>query len=144
MTLFPLFLFPVRNSKLRKCPRLVISLQSSSQTACTSEETASTLALSSQITSMSTQKGCIRDAFPDAESRSSVCYNSSGNLYIYNSFSEILLSFCTGVKLVDSVVIVSGGEQRGSAIRTYVSILSRLPSHPGRHIPRSTVPCAVH
>ena len=40
-------------------------------------------------------------------------------------------------------MIVSGGQQRDSAIHIHVSILPRLPSHPGCHIPLSGVPCAL-
>ena len=42
---------------------------------------------------------------------------------------------------MNNVVIVSGGEQRDSAIPIHVSILPKLPSHPGWHITLSRVPC---
>ena len=53
------------------------------------------------------------------------------------------LLFCIGIQLISNVVIVSGGQQRDSATYTHVSILPKLPSHPGCHIALSTVPCAI-
>ena len=47
------------------------------------------------------------------------------------------------VKPINNVVIVSGGQQRDSAIHIHVSILPRLFSHPGCHITLSRVPCAI-
>lgn len=48
-----------------------------------------------------------------------------------------------GVQLVDNVVIVSGGQQRYSALHICVSILpwTPFPSHPGCHIMLNRVPC---
>ena len=43
---------------------------------------------------------------------------------------------------MNSVVIVSGEQQRDSAIHIHVSILPQTPSHPGCHITLSKVPCA--
>ena len=38
--------------------------------------------------------------------------------------------FCIGVWLINDVVIVSGGQQRDSAMRIHVSFLPRTPSQP--------------
>ena len=50
--------------------------------------------------------------------------------------------FCVWVKPIN-VVIVSGEQQRDSAIHVHASILSQLPSHPDCHLTLSRVPGAV-
>ena len=49
--------------------------------------------------------------------------------------------FCIGVQLINNVVIVSGGQQRDSAIHIYMySFSPKLSSHPGCHITVNKVP----
>ena len=49
--------------------------------------------------------------------------------------------FCIGVYLINDVVMVSGGQQRGSATHTHEPILPQtpLPSRPPHHIEQSSL-----
>ena len=49
--------------------------------------------------------------------------------------------FYIRVQLINNVVIVSGGQQRGSTIHIHVSILSQNSLHTGCHILLNRVPC---
>ena len=53
--------------------------------------------------------------------------------------------FCIGVYLINDVVMVSGGQQRGSATHTHEPILPQtpLPSRPPHHIEQSSLCCTV-
>ena len=51
--------------------------------------------------------------------------------------SPLNFLFCIGVQLINNAVIISGGEQKDSAI------LSQAPPHPGCHITLRRVPCAI-
>ena len=55
----------------------------------------------------------------------------------------IMVLFCTGVQLINNVVIVPGTQHRDSAVPTQVSILlqTALPSR--LHVTLSRVPCAI-
>ena len=57
--------------------------------------------------------------------------------------SPLNFLFCIGVQLINNAVIISGGEQKDSAIYIHVSILSQAPPHPGCHITLRRVPCAI-
>ena len=52
------------------------------------------------------------------------------------SFFFFTFLFCTGVQLINNVVIVSGEQQRGSAIHIHVSILPQTSLPP--RLPRNT------
>ena len=45
-----------------------------------------------------------------------------------------LFLFYTGVQMINTVVIVSSGQERDSAIHIHVSILLQTPPHSGCHI----------
>ena len=63
---------------------------------------------------------------------------------LFHSFYFILnFLFCTVIQLINYVVIVSGGQQRDSAIHIHVSILPQISSHPGFQVTLSRVPCAI-
>ena len=62
-------------------------------------------------------------------------------LYVLLYFFNFL--FCTGVWLINTVVIISGEQQRNSAICICVSFLPQTVSHPGCHIALSRVPYAI-
>ena len=51
-----------------------------------------------------------------------------------------LFLFYTGVQMINTVVIVSSGQERDSAIHIHVSILPQTPPHAGCHIILSRVP----
>ena len=55
----------------------------------------------------------------------------------------LTFNFVLGVWPTNNVVIVSGEQQRDSATHIHVSILPKLPSHPGCHITLSRVPCEI-
>ena len=47
-------------------------------------------------------------------------------------------------QLMSNTVTVSDGDQRDSVIHMHVSILPKLPSHPGCHMTLNRVPCAIY
>ena len=49
---------------------------------------------------------------------------------LYDLFTFFKM-FHVGVQPISSVVIVSGGQQRDSAVHTHASILPKTPCHPG-------------
>ena len=51
--------------------------------------------------------------------------------------------FCIGVQPINNVAVISGEHQRDSAIHIHISILCKLPSHPGFQIRLSRDPCAL-
>ena len=59
-------------------------------------------------------------------------------LYLFFNFL-----FYIEAQPIYNAVIVSGGEQRDSAIHIKYPFSSKLPSHPGCHITLSRDPCAV-
>ena len=59
----------------------------------------------------------------------------------YSFFFNFL--FCIGIQPINNIVIVSGGQQRDSAIHTHISILPKTPSHPAHNIEQSSMRCTV-
>ena len=51
----------------------------------------------------------------------------------FSFFLTLHFLFCTGVAMINQVVVVSGEQRRDSATHTHVSILLQIPSHPGSH-----------
>ena len=74
----------------------------------------------------------------------------ASNPFFYLSFKFLFpwpfvfflsLLLYTGIQLINNVVL--GAQQSSSAIHIHVSIIPKLPSHPGCHTTLSRVPCAV-
>ena len=62
---------------------------------------------------------------------------------IVDYFFFFYFLFNIKVQPINNVVVISGEQQRDSAIHIHVSILCKLPSHPGFQITLSRVPCAL-
>ena len=64
---------------------------------------------------------------------------------IWGLISQVFfnLLFCFGVEPVNSVVIVSGGQERTQPCMHMYPFFSKRPSHPDFHIKLGRVPCAI-